>query len=127
MRSLNLTPFADFSRNNSREILDNLIVFIPFGLLLSASFKQATFRRKLAFISMFSLAVEVVQYVLAIGVADITDVIANTLGGFLGLTLYGLGKKYGDSKKLDRFVVIMNTTLFILFMLLRFFVFKVRY
>ena len=33
----------------------------------------------------FSLAVEIIQFALAIGVTDITDIITNTLGGFIGL------------------------------------------
>jgi glycopeptide antibiotics resistance protein len=50
MRSLNLIPFAGFSRGNSRQMIDNLVVFIPLGLLLSVNIKRANLWRKLAFV-----------------------------------------------------------------------------
>lgn len=60
---------------------------------------------------MLSFGVEIIQLVFAIGAADITDVITNTSGGFLGLLLYELGEKYIGTKKLDRFIVIAGTIL----------------
>jgi glycopeptide antibiotics resistance protein len=65
-------------------MIDNLIAFIPLGLLLSLNFKRTGFWRKLTFVFMLSLAVEAMQYVLAIGVSDITDVIMNTVGELAG-------------------------------------------
>lgn len=65
-----------------------------------------------------SLAVEIIQFVFAIGVTDITDVITNTFGGFLGLILYDLSKKYVNNEKLDRFIVVAGTILLIVFILL---------
>jgi glycopeptide antibiotics resistance protein len=126
MRSLNLIPFAGSSQSHS-EMITNFVVFIPLGLLLSVNLKRTNFWRKLAFIFSFSLAAEVVQYVLAIGITDITDVITNTFGGFFGLVLYSLSNKYLDNEKLDRFIVVVGTILFVVLMLLRFFVFRVRY
>ncbi len=128
-RSINLIPFAFVNgRGNLREILYNCAAFIPLGLLLSVNFKRAAFWRKLAFVSVFSLTAEIAQYVLAIGATDITDLITNTIGGFLGLILYDLCKKYIHNEKLDRFIVVAGTILLILFILLRVLVFKnVRY
>jgi glycopeptide antibiotics resistance protein len=108
-RILNLIPFAYFSRADLRELIYNVVFFIPFGLLLSVNLKRATFWRRLAFVCMFSLAAETIQFVFAIGVADITDVITNTFGGFLGLMLYVLINKYVDDDKLDRFIVVAGT------------------
>lgn len=131
IRSLTLIPFSGaFDRSvgaGLREIIYNIVVFIPFGLLLSVNLKGITAWRKLAFVFVFSVAAEIIQFVLAIGRADITDVIMNTLGGFIGLALYGLGKKYVDSKKLDWFIVMTSAALLMLFILLRLFVFKVSY
>lgn len=126
-RSLNLIPFAGSSRDNLREIFYNFVVFIPFGLLLSVNLKRANIWRRLAFVCIFSLAAEMIQFVLAIGATDITDVITNTAGGFLGLILYDLSNKYVDNEKRDRFIVVAGTILLILFILLRFLFFKVRY
>ena len=117
-RSLNVIPFAGLSRNNLRETIYNFVVFIPFGLLLSVNLKRANFWRRLAIILGFSLAAEMIQFVFAIGVTDITDVITNTAGGFLGLILYDLLNTVVDTKKLDRSIVIAGTILLALFVLL---------
>lgn len=122
-RSLNLIPFVDISR----ETLDNLIVFIPFGLLLGINLKQTSFWRKLSIILIFSLAAEVIQFILAIGATDITDVIMNTSGGLLGLALYGFAQKYIDSKKLDLFITVVGAILLISLVLLRVLFLRVRY
>lgn len=37
-----------------------------------------------------SLAFELLQYALAIGVTDVTDLIANTLGGLIGMGVHAL-------------------------------------
>ena len=123
-RSLNWIPFIYSSKS---EIISNFLVFIPFGLLLGVNFKRIVFWHKLAIVFLASLSVELFQYVFAIGVTDLTDLISNTLGGLLGLAAYALGHKYIDSKKLDRFIVIAGFILVILFVLLRVFIFKVRY
>ncbi len=127
VRSLNLIPFMGISQSNLREMLDNLIVFIPFGLLLSVNFKRITVWQKLTYVFIFSVAVEMIQFILSIGVADITDVIMNTLGGFFGLMIYSLGNTFIKNEKLDWIIVVVNTILLVLFLLLRFLVFKVKY
>lgn len=126
-RGLNLIPFAGLSRGTLREMIDNFVVFIPFGLLLGVNFKRISFWRKLAFVFIFSLAAEVIQFVLAIGTTDITDVITNTFGGLLGLMLYDVGKRYVDNAKLDRFVTVVGMVLLVALILLRVLVFRVRY
>lgn len=127
MRNLNLIPFVGASQGNTREMVDNLIVFIPLGLLLGVNFKRANFWRKLAFIFFFSLAAEVIQFALAIGTTDITDVIMNTSGGLLGLLIYDLTSKYVDSEKLNRCIVVVITVLLVALLLLRLLVLRVRY
>jgi glycopeptide antibiotics resistance protein len=125
MRSLNLIPFAAGGHLN--EMVYNFVVFVPFGLLLSVSLKWVNVWRKLAYIFIFSVTVEVIQFILAIGVTDITDVITNTLGGFLGLMFYALGDKYIDKEKQDRFIIAAGTIVLTVLLLLRFLVFRVRY
>lgn len=125
-RSLNLIPFAGYT-NGKREVIDNLIAFIPLGLLLGINFKHTSFRRKLSFVLFFSTMLETVQFVLAIGTTDITDVIMNTLGGLIGLTLYKVSSKRIDNNKLDWLVSAMLAVLLTLFLILRFFFLRVRY
>ena len=126
-RSLNLIPFAGSSNGGFREMIDNVVVFIPLGLFLGINFKHTNFWRKLATVVIFSLAVEVTQFIFAIGVTDITDVITNTFGGLVGLTLYDVSKKYVDGDKLEKFIVVVGAILLTVLILLRVFVFKVRY
>jgi glycopeptide antibiotics resistance protein len=61
MRSLNLNPFTTSGQGSPREILDNFIVFIPYGLLLSVNFKQITVWHKLFLIFIFSLVAEIIS------------------------------------------------------------------
>jgi glycopeptide antibiotics resistance protein len=123
MRSFNAVPFT----GHSREMADNLLVFIPLGLLLGVNFKRIVFWQKLLLMSFFSIILEATQFILAIGVTDITDVIMNTFGGLFGLALYALGEKRVNSEKLNRFVNMASLFLLMLFLLLRIFVFRVKY
>ena len=123
-RRLNLIPFAFANRS---ETIANLVAFIPFGVMLGVNFKRTAFAYKIALIFAFSLAVEFIQYVLAIGVADITDLIMNTLGGFIGLAVYVAVRKHTDDGDLDRYILAAGTLTLLAIIYLRIFVFIVRY
>lgn len=90
-RTINLIPFYyadDVGRLHLREVILNIIIFIPFGLylrMLDSSIKKAIFT---GFVT--SLTLEVCQFILAIGSFDITDIITNTLGVILGICFYAL-------------------------------------
>lgn len=122
-RSLNLVPFVD----SIRDMVNNIVYFIPLGLLLGINFKQVTIWRKLAFVFALSLGVEILQFIFAIGRTDINDVIANTLGGLIGLGLYEVIKKYIRNEKLDQLIIIILAVLLMIFFYLRIFVFRVQY
>ena len=128
-RSLNLIPFAAPSIVNGsvREMIDNVIIFIPFGLLLNVNFKKVGFLPKFAYILVFSLTAELIQFIFAIGATDITDVITNTVGGFLGLKLYGLSNKYINNKKLDRVIIFVGTLLLVLLLYIRIHILILKY
>ncbi|MGG4038653.1 glycopeptide resistance protein VanZ-A [Heyndrickxia ginsengihumi] len=115
-RSLNLIPFAGPSIINGSfgEIRDNVIIFIPLGLLLNVNFKKVGFLLKFAFILVLSIIIELFQFISAIGATDITDVITNTVGGFLGLELYVLSSKYVNNKILDRVIIFVGILLLVL-------------
>jgi glycopeptide antibiotics resistance protein len=123
-RTLNLIPFAAPAITNGRvnygEMIMNCVIFIPFGLLLSASFKKARFLPKLAIILAFSFIVELLQYIFAIGATDITDLVTNTLGGFIGLQLYDLANKFISGKNLDRTIIVIGILLLLFFLFMRF-------
>ncbi len=124
MRSVNLIPFAQ-TRNS--EMISNILAFIPFGVMLGVNFKQAAFRYKIAVIFAFSLAVEIIQFIVAIGVTDITDLIMNTLGGFVGLALYVFAQRVANEKYLDWGIFLLGTLTLLAVLYVRIFVIIVKY
>jgi glycopeptide antibiotics resistance protein len=117
LRSINLVPFSDAS-GSSGEMIDNVLVFIPFGVLLGFNCKQLDLWRKLLVVLAFSLTAEVLQYIFAIGVSDITDVITNAVGGLVGLLAYGFGSRLIRQENLDTFIVVTGTALVAVFLFL---------
>jgi glycopeptide antibiotics resistance protein len=127
MRSLNLIPFVTWGQTGVSETVSNLITFIPFGLLLGMNFKSAATWRLLLIVFGFSAVVETLQFVLAIGTTDITDVVTNTIGGLVGLVVYRLASKFISAKILDGVITVIGLILFVVFLLLRGLVLQVRY
>lgn len=93
-RGINLIPFnlsedAGFSLQ-LKEILYNVFVFVPFGIYLCIIGKKLKFWQG-ALISLgLSLTFEIIQYILALGISDITDLITNTAGAMIGIGLHSL-------------------------------------
>ncbi|WEG74010.1 VanZ family protein [Vagococcus intermedius] len=115
-RSINLLPFSESVIVNGHidisEIINNLVIFIPFGGLLGILGEKRGFIKSLSLILLFSLLVEASQFILGIGATDITDIVMNSLGGVIGLVSYGVLAKYINRSKLDRFLVNIGTLLF---------------
>jgi glycopeptide antibiotics resistance protein len=126
-RSLNLVPFVSLGQTGLSETVSNVVTFIPFGLLAALNSKRTAPWRLLAAVLAFSVVVETLQYVLAIGTTDVTDVITNTLGGLVGLVLYRLVNRIVRAEILDWVVVAVGLALFVAFLLLRLLVLQVRY
>lgn len=51
-------------------------------------FKEWHFIKKMSGFILTSIVFESLQYMLAVGISDITDVIHNVLGGLIGLIIY---------------------------------------
>lgn len=124
IRALVLVPFV---HSHLSEVIENVLLFIPLGFLVAMNFAAVRFLHKLGAIFVLSFLVETIQYIFSIGVSDITDVMTNTLGGFLGLALYRLGYKYIPKKLLDQFIITIILFLLGVMLFLRFFVFRVKY
>jgi glycopeptide antibiotics resistance protein len=119
-RNLNLIPFAAPKMVNGSisysEMIWNSLFFLPFGLLMSVNFKKVSFLSKLIVIVFFSLSAELIQYVFAIGATDITDVITNTFGGFLGLILYAVSNKFIKTENLDKLILAFGSLILVIFL-----------
>lgn len=111
-RSLNLTPLA--MSGGRREVLFNILAFIPFGILLTMNTPKISFLNKLAISILLSFSFESLQYLLAIGATDITDLITNSLGALLGISFYYLLIKVFSKAKVDLILTISFTVLLIL-------------
>ena len=126
-RSLNLLPFAGFSWAHGGELVSHVVAFVPLGLLLGVVLPRAAMWRKVALACLLSLALETTQYVLATGTTDVTDVISNTLGAFLGVAVYDMAARHGPLRALDRVIVVAGTVLLVAVVLLPVLVLRVRY
>ncbi|NQJ72873.1 VanZ family protein [Streptococcus suis] len=89
--SINLIPLAGTAVYGGvldfPEILFNIVSFIPFGIYMEILFRKASWIVNLFVIMLVSLVFEVSQYTLLLGVADITDLLANGFGGAIGINI----------------------------------------
>lgn len=91
-----LTPFATFTAARVqpelyREMLMNVFLFFPLGLTLSNALPRKWHRWLRIILTTFvsyalSAGIEYAQYRYALGMAEVDDVICNTLGAFIGST-----------------------------------------
>ncbi|WP_026887004.1 VanZ family protein [Clostridium beijerinckii] len=121
-RSINIIPFHESVIVNSRiefsEIYDNILVFVPFGIYIGMIECKWSSVKKIALIASVSLLYEVLQFIFAIGASDITDIIGNTFGGIVGITIYGvflkLFKTEFKANKIINIIALAGTILVIL-------------
>ena len=101
-RSINLIPFMGSVVANGRiyinEIIDNILVFIPIGIYICMLKEDWSILRKISVGFFISLGIEVLQFILAIGATDITDLLGNTLGGIIGIGVFYLFSKLFKNK-----------------------------
>ena len=100
-RSLNLIPFASIGnylggpagvrRFAFANLAGNILAFVPLGAYLTFLRRRARSWTNLLIVAAVSVAVEILQWVLAVGASDIDDVILNVVGGLIGvLAVVGL-------------------------------------
>jgi glycopeptide antibiotics resistance protein len=97
VRIINLIPFPGALTGHGgfqlTEVVENVLAFVPFGIYLSLLKTDWTCLKKLLPMIGFSLIVEIMQFVFAMGRTDITDLINNTLGGLIGIGIYAVLSK----------------------------------
>jgi glycopeptide antibiotics resistance protein len=100
-RSINLIPFASiaeyaFSHSPGAgkvafaNVVGNILVFIPLGVYASWLRHRAAAWLTMLTVASVSVAVEIIQGVLAVGASDIDDVILNCVGGLIGMLAFWL-------------------------------------
>lgn len=69
-------------------IVQNLILFIPFGFLLCGATDQPRTSRILLLGFLLSLSIELCQLLFRLGWFEVDDILHNVLGTYLGIRLY---------------------------------------
>ncbi|MFS0701469.1 VanZ family protein [Cellulomonas sp. 179-A 4D5 NHS] len=88
LRVLKLVPFvgsADAGPSELPEVVLNALIFVPFGVYLGLLAPAWRWWRVAGVVAATSVGLEVAQYALAVGSADVTDLVVNTAGGLAGL------------------------------------------
>lgn len=102
IRRINLIPFhcsfTQAHRLNLGEITENIILFIPVGVYIRLLMTRESLPQQILPIFLISLIYEVLQFILAVGVTDVTDLIDNTFGGIIGIAFVALLSKIFTSK-----------------------------
>ena len=85
---------TDKLRYNKENLVGNIVLFFPFGILLPLLFKNLrSFRKVLAIIFAISLCLELIQLFAILGNFDVDDVLLNLFGASLGFGTYILAKE----------------------------------
>lgn len=108
-RRINLIPFYHDNQVSLKNILDemisNIIIFIPLGAIIKSILYDETLRKYIAIVISIPLMIETMQYILSIGIFDITDLINNSMGIILGMLFYDfLMKRFSSKFKLDKLI-----------------------
>ncbi len=96
----NLVPFRSYFADPPRtvaEVLGNVALFVPLGLLLPFVSRRWTLPLVLSVAAVLSMIIEVGQFLLNQGrSADIDDVVLNVIGAVVGWSLWLVASKIGE-------------------------------
>ncbi len=111
-RSINLIPILGSIIVNGRlyinEIINNILVFVPVGIYTCMLKQEWSTPKKVSVAFFISLTIEVLQFILAIGATDITDLIGNTIGGAIGIGIFYLFIKIFKNKTINIFNILAS-------------------
>ena len=77
----------------ARQIVLNVLMFVPVGLLFGLSFRSAKWWHAVLVGFALSFSIEMLQYLLHRGFAEFDDVFHNTVGFLVGFGIYIVGKR----------------------------------
>lgn len=99
-KGLDLELFSTWgiNRRNNAYVIENVLLFVPYGILCPLAFRYTEkFRRCLAAGALTSISIELLQLVTSRGFFQIDDILTNILGTAAGylvwLFLWGIRKK----------------------------------
>lgn len=75
------------------DILLNIVLFVPFGVLVSLLFPSLSFMKVLLLGFALSFCIELSQYIMAKGIAQFDDLMHNSLGCYLGSCIVRMIKR----------------------------------
>lgn len=90
-------------------ILGNIAIFIPFGLLLPI-IKKGRSQKVILYGLAASILLEIIQYAFALGSSDIDDLLFNTSGVMIGCFLYKIIRRKSHTDILADISIIVLTT-----------------
>lgn len=85
----NLKPFwsyvqSFYNKELRWEIINNVLLFIPLGSILSKILSQ---KRAMLLVICLSILIELLQLITGTGLCEIDDLINNTIGGLIGFII----------------------------------------
>lgn len=102
----NLVPFREIRRfikyasqiglyGVAVNLVGNVVVFIPLGYFVGIFQKEPKrIWKGIMWTFTFSLEVELIQLITRVGICDVDDLILNTIGGAVGIIIYGIIHRY---------------------------------
>lgn len=102
------------------EIRNSFLAFIPLGIHICMRNSKWSFVKKVLAVVAVTLAFEITQFIFAIGRADITNALSNTLGGVVGIAASALSFKLmkGKTNKVINILAAVLTTFALVFVAL---------
>lgn len=123
-RTLSVTPFWSIMKYynsgnlwaTALNVLGNVVIFVPFGVYLMLYSKRNTTAKAVVTVFITSLSVEVVQFVLDIGILDVDDITLNVLGGLIGVWTYKILKIiFKEDKQVKQVLNILSLLLILIY------------
>ena len=114
--SINFIPFYYSNETSShfREIMENLLIFVPFWIYLKMMNKSNI--KIILFAFILSLSFEICQFVFKIWASDITDLIVNTFWAIIWIIVYSaLVLIFKNTEKINKFLKIIALIFTVLF------------
>ncbi len=97
-REVELIPFYQIQPFEWRLVFENLLLFVPYGILCPLTMqlygKRCNFKKILLLGMDASIVIEVLQYALNCGKSETTDIVMNVAGAIIGYGIYRIGKEH---------------------------------